>query len=231
MVWVRERTIPTERPLSAKWLPTFADKGCHVVSVTDPYGRILDFLDRSRYFFFQVAPQLCSRSWVDPVPDPLLLRKRGSAGNRTRTCGSAGRNSDHETTEVVLVFFLHISSSGKKYVKKIIKMWRSKSDRDLSYHWSTAIKTFLHPWPQTSHKCCCDTRNLVSSQRSLRLEQWTQLRNFRSCPNEPPRSRFIDWWITMMADRQAACWRSNKNRNIQDWLTPNQRNTNKQTKP
>jgi hypothetical protein len=28
----------------------FADRGCHVVSVMDPYGRILDFLDRSRYF-------------------------------------------------------------------------------------------------------------------------------------------------------------------------------------
>jgi hypothetical protein len=28
----------------------FGDKGCHVVSVTDPYGRILGFLDRSRYF-------------------------------------------------------------------------------------------------------------------------------------------------------------------------------------
>jgi hypothetical protein len=27
-----------------------ADRGCHMVSVTDPYGRILDFLDRSRYF-------------------------------------------------------------------------------------------------------------------------------------------------------------------------------------
>jgi hypothetical protein len=28
----------------------FADRGCHVVSVTNPYGRILDFLDRSLYF-------------------------------------------------------------------------------------------------------------------------------------------------------------------------------------
>jgi hypothetical protein len=36
--------------LSAKWLPTFADRRCHVVSVTDPYGRILCFLDRSHYF-------------------------------------------------------------------------------------------------------------------------------------------------------------------------------------
>jgi hypothetical protein len=30
-----------------------------VVSLMDPYGRILGFLDRS-YFFFQVAPQLYS---------------------------------------------------------------------------------------------------------------------------------------------------------------------------
>jgi hypothetical protein len=44
----------------------------------------LGFLDRSRYYFFQVAPQLSSRGWVDPVPDPLLLRKSGSAGNRTQ---------------------------------------------------------------------------------------------------------------------------------------------------
>jgi hypothetical protein len=41
---------PSDRCLSAKWLPTFADRGCHMISVTDPYGRILGFLDRSRYF-------------------------------------------------------------------------------------------------------------------------------------------------------------------------------------
>jgi hypothetical protein len=41
---------PSERHLSVKRLPTFADKGCHVVSVTDPSSRILGFLDRSRYF-------------------------------------------------------------------------------------------------------------------------------------------------------------------------------------
>jgi hypothetical protein len=52
---------PSDRRLSAKLVPTFADRGCHVVSVTDPYCRIIGFLDRSRYFFFQVAPQLYSR--------------------------------------------------------------------------------------------------------------------------------------------------------------------------
>jgi hypothetical protein len=49
---------PSDRRLSAKFVPTFADRGCRVVSATDSNGRILGFLDRSRYYFFQVAPQL-----------------------------------------------------------------------------------------------------------------------------------------------------------------------------
>jgi hypothetical protein len=28
-------------------VPTFEDRGCHVISVTDPHGRILGFLDRN----------------------------------------------------------------------------------------------------------------------------------------------------------------------------------------
>jgi hypothetical protein len=73
---------PSDSRLSVKLAPTFADRGCHVVSVTDPYGRILGSPYRSRYYFFQVAPQLYPRGWVDLVPDPLLLRKSGSAGNQ-----------------------------------------------------------------------------------------------------------------------------------------------------
>jgi hypothetical protein len=41
---------PSNRRLLAKLLLTSADRGCHVVSVTDPYGRILGFLEWSRYF-------------------------------------------------------------------------------------------------------------------------------------------------------------------------------------
>jgi hypothetical protein len=33
---VCKRTIPTDRRLSAMSAPTFADKGCRVVSATDP---------------------------------------------------------------------------------------------------------------------------------------------------------------------------------------------------
>jgi hypothetical protein len=47
-----------------------------VVSATDPHGRILGSPDRSRYYFFQVAPQ-----------------------EFLGTSGSVAKNSDHLTTE------------------------------------------------------------------------------------------------------------------------------------
>jgi CBS-domain-containing membrane protein len=56
-----ELYLERDRRMSAKLVPTFADRGCHVVSMTDPPGRILGFLDQSRYFSFQAAPQLYSR--------------------------------------------------------------------------------------------------------------------------------------------------------------------------
>jgi hypothetical protein len=34
-----------DRRFSAKLVPTFEDRGCHMVSVTDPHSRILGFLD------------------------------------------------------------------------------------------------------------------------------------------------------------------------------------------
>jgi hypothetical protein len=47
---------PSYRRLLAKLVAIFADRWCHMVSVTDPYGRFLGSLDRSRYSFFQAAP-------------------------------------------------------------------------------------------------------------------------------------------------------------------------------
>jgi hypothetical protein len=38
------RPTKSDRRLSAKLVPTFADRGCRVVSATDPYGRILGSL-------------------------------------------------------------------------------------------------------------------------------------------------------------------------------------------
>jgi hypothetical protein len=51
---VCKRTAPTERP---QLLDEVADRGRRVVGAADPYGRNLYFLDRSLYFFFEVAPQ------------------------------------------------------------------------------------------------------------------------------------------------------------------------------
>jgi hypothetical protein len=67
---------PSHRRLSAKLVPTFADRVCRVVSTMDPYDRNL-------------------------VPDPLLLKNSGSTGNQTRTSRSVVRNFDQQTTEAV----------------------------------------------------------------------------------------------------------------------------------
>jgi hypothetical protein len=61
-------------------------------------GHTLYFRPRSRYFCIQVAPQLSSRGWVDPVPDAHFLRKSGRAWNRTRDlwiCSQKLRPLDH----------------------------------------------------------------------------------------------------------------------------------------
>jgi hypothetical protein len=39
---------PSNRRFLAKLVPTVVDRGCHVVSLTDPYGRILGFLNRGQ---------------------------------------------------------------------------------------------------------------------------------------------------------------------------------------
>jgi hypothetical protein len=51
-----------------------------VVSVTDLYGRVLGYLDRSRYFFFQVAP---SRVEAGKNTSTVITasRKRRQKGN------------------------------------------------------------------------------------------------------------------------------------------------------
>jgi hypothetical protein len=42
---------PDDRRLSAKLMPTFADRGYRVVSATDPHGRIFGFLDPEPLLF------------------------------------------------------------------------------------------------------------------------------------------------------------------------------------
>jgi hypothetical protein len=104
--------MPTERPpLVGEVSANIVDRRCRMIRLTDPHGRILGFIDRNRYFFFQVDPHLYSRGWVDPVPDSLLLRKSGRAGNWTRTPGSVAKDSNHKTTEAVENFVQTVQKS------------------------------------------------------------------------------------------------------------------------
>jgi hypothetical protein len=56
---------------------------------------------------------------VDPVPDLLLLRKSGSAGNRTRISGSVARYSEQKTTEAVgdLISFFYFFQNKENRLK------------------------------------------------------------------------------------------------------------------
>jgi hypothetical protein len=86
----------SDRRLSAKLLPTLANTRCYAVSVTDPlrpYSRLSR--PESLLFLPSSSSVVLTRLSAPPVPDPLLLRKSGSAGNRTRTSGPVARNSDH----------------------------------------------------------------------------------------------------------------------------------------
>jgi hypothetical protein len=58
---------PSDRRLPAKLVSTLADKRCHMVSVTDPYGRNLDFLYQDQLQYRNIFT-----SWVPKV----VTRKR-----------------------------------------------------------------------------------------------------------------------------------------------------------
>jgi hypothetical protein len=64
---------------------------CRDRSSTD----VISVYKPKQILFLSSSSSIYSRGWVDHVPDPLLLWKSGSAGNRTQTYGSVGRNSDH----------------------------------------------------------------------------------------------------------------------------------------
>jgi hypothetical protein len=48
---VSELYLPSGTSLSATLVPTFEDRGSHVVSMTYTYGRILDVVDRNSILY------------------------------------------------------------------------------------------------------------------------------------------------------------------------------------
>jgi hypothetical protein len=67
---------------------------------------------------------------VDPVPNLLLLRKSGSAENRTRASGSVAKNSDHYTTEAVGFYEIRVlNSSSLNFLQKAVRINESILDK------------------------------------------------------------------------------------------------------
>jgi hypothetical protein len=85
MASVRKRTIPTKRPpLVGEVVPTLRIDGVAWSAQRISTAVNLDFLDPEPLLFHSSSSSVILTSLSDPVPDPLLLRKSGSAGNRTR---------------------------------------------------------------------------------------------------------------------------------------------------
>jgi hypothetical protein len=94
------------------------------------------FLDRSRYFFSQVATQLYSRGWLDPVPKPLLLRKSINDGNRTRSSEFAAKSQRRSTS--LIARFISDNPSAKPLMPELFqdfteyiphRRWKYVSDK------------------------------------------------------------------------------------------------------
>jgi hypothetical protein len=120
----RAKYIPTERP---PFVGEVADRRRHVVIAAETLRPYFRFLDRSRYYFFQIPPQLYSQGWMDPVPDPLNLRKSGSAKTRTRTSESVARTSHCYTTEAVTLSFYNMMTYSYALRQTCIRNYRHLS--------------------------------------------------------------------------------------------------------
>jgi hypothetical protein len=123
VAWVREWTVPTK--LSSLVCEVSANFCGYRVPRGKRDGSLRPYFWLSRPELLLIlssrSPQLYSRGCVDPVPDPLLLRKSGSAGNQTRTSGSVARN--HYTTEAVpeRTWSRNIGNVAQKYVCNRLK--------------------------------------------------------------------------------------------------------------
>jgi hypothetical protein len=84
---------PSYCSFSTKLVPTFADRGFHVINVTDPLRPYSRFSRPGPLLLLPSSPSVVLTTLSGPRS--RLLRKSSSVGNRTRTSGSVATNSDH----------------------------------------------------------------------------------------------------------------------------------------
>jgi hypothetical protein len=119
-------------------MPTFEDRGCRIVSTTDLYSRILCFLDRSRYYFFQVAPQLYSQGWVGPFQTHYVSENVVVPGEKSSIlwditpCSPLDINLLFPVLAIWLVFLFFIG------------LLKIEGTCSLTYHWFSTDSTALY---------------------------------------------------------------------------------------
>jgi hypothetical protein len=65
----------SNHPLSAKLVPTFADRGCRVVSATDPTAVKLGFLDVEQLLFHSSSSSVIFMRLSGPRSGPIISQK------------------------------------------------------------------------------------------------------------------------------------------------------------
>src|SRR5215510_803473 len=102
-------TDKSGRRRSAKLVPTFADKGCHVVSATGPHGRYSLFSRPEPLLLYSSSSSVNLTRLSGPRSRPTTAQKNLVApGIEPETSVSVVRNSDHWTTEAVIGFTILI---------------------------------------------------------------------------------------------------------------------------
>jgi hypothetical protein len=112
------------RRLSAKLVPTFADRGCHVVSAPDPYGRYYRFSRPEPLLFHSISSSIILTRLSSR---PTTLRKSGSARNRTRDlwiCSQELWPLDHRggLSCTYIIYLIYSWFQFSDYISQLVKM-------------------------------------------------------------------------------------------------------------
>jgi hypothetical protein len=114
---------------------------------------------------------------MDPVPDQLVLRESGSAGNRTRTSGYVARDSDYYITDAVHIHIyiqienVRVLQSERKSISSFVLILRfsAPSLRKSGYKNTVYVSICM---------CLKMQIHVASQERSIRMyyAQWSSIR-------------------------------------------------------
>jgi hypothetical protein len=131
-----------------------------VARATDLHGRILVFLDHSRYYFFQAAPQLYPRGWVSYIN----ISTRGQRVWRRMTVNSSAATAMDLQVQCEIVYpqgwvsYINISTRGQRVAPQL-QQWTCRY----------SARSCTHPQGWVSYINISTRGQRVAPQ----LQQWT----------------------------------------------------------